>query len=79
MSNSIEEQIKEIMAEILEVEESEIGDEFNPDSVDTWDSLNNLKMVTALEEAFKITLTMDEINSMVDFQEIKNVIKAKAS
>ena len=72
---SIEEQIKEIMADILEIDdEDSISDEFGPEDVDTWDSLNNLKLITALEEEFKISLTMAQINSMVNFAEIKQVI-----
>ncbi len=74
MQNNTEEQIKEIMSEILEVEEDNITDEFSPEHTEVWDSLNNLKMVTALEENFQISLTMEEINSMVDFARIKNVI-----
>ncbi|MDJ0795272.1 MAG: acyl carrier protein [Calothrix sp. MO_167.B12] len=74
MQNNTEKQIKEIMSEILEVEEDSITDEFSPEHTEVWDSLNNLKMVTALEENFKISLTMEEINSMVDFARIKNVI-----
>ena len=72
---SIEEQIKEILADILEIDdEDSISDEFGPEDVDTWDSLNNLKLITALEEEFKISLTMAQINSMVNFAEIKQVI-----
>lgn len=77
MINNIEAQIRETIAEILEVDEEIISDEFNPDSTDSWDSLNNLKMITALEENFNINLTMEEINSMVNFAQIKSVISTK--
>ncbi|NEQ76183.1 MAG: acyl carrier protein [Okeania sp. SIO2C9] len=71
---SLEDKIKEIMTDILEIDDEEITDEFGPENAETWDSLNNLKMITALEEEFKITLTMDQIESMVNFSEIKKVI-----
>ncbi|PSP14967.1 MAG: acyl carrier protein [Cyanobacteria bacterium SW_11_48_12] len=77
MANSIEDKIRETMAELLEVDEEIITDDFNPDHTDTWDSLNNLKMITALEEEFNISLTMKEINSMVNFASIKNVVSSK--
>lgn len=74
---NLESEIKEVMAEILDIDEDVITDDFGPESTDTWDSLNNLKMITALEETFDIALTMDEINSMVNFEKIKTVISAK--
>ena len=77
MLNNIEEKIRETVAEILEIEEDQITDDFGPDSTDTWDSLNNLKLITALEENFNISLTMDEISSMVDFAKIKQVVGDK--
>lgn len=78
MENSVEEKIREIIAEILEVEEDSITDDFSPESTDTWDSLNNLKMITALEENFSISLTMEEISSMVNFGKIKDVVSSKS-
>lgn len=77
MLNNIEEKIRETVAEILEIEEDQITDDFGPGSTDTWDSLNNLKLITALEENFNISLTMDEISSMVDFAKIKQVVGGK--
>ena len=79
MTNSVEEKIRETLADILDVEEDDITDDFGPDSADTWDSLNNLKMITALEETFEISLTMEEINSMVNFAKIKHVVSSKCS
>ncbi|MGB7439934.1 MAG: acyl carrier protein [Coleofasciculaceae cyanobacterium] len=78
MENSVEEKIRETIAEILEVEEDSITDDFSPESTDTWDSLNNLKMITALEENFSISLTMEEISSMVNFGKIKDVVSSKS-
>jgi len=77
MKTQIEEEIKEIMAEILDTEEEIIDDTFSPDVAENWDSLNNLKMITALEDNFEINLTMEEINSMVNFSKIKSVILSK--
>lgn len=72
---SIEDKIKEIMADILSIDDEDtITDEFGPEDAENWDSLNNLKLITALEEEFKISLTMDRINSMVNFGKIKQII-----
>lgn len=77
---NIDDRIKEVITDILEIDdESIITDEFGPKDADTWDSLNNLKMITALEEEFEISLTMDQINSMVNFSEIRKVINSHIS
>ncbi len=64
------------MAEILDVDESEIDDGFGPDSSENWDSLRNLQLITELESQFEISLTMSEIHTMVNFAEIAKVIGA---
>jgi len=68
--------LKTIMAEILDVDESDINDDFNPDSTDNWDSLRNLQIITELENQFEINLTMSEIYTMINFSEILKVISA---
>lgn len=71
--------IKAIMAEVLEIETRDIGDDFGPDSSDNWDSLRNLQLVTALEVEFDVNLTMAEIESMVDLATIAKVIESHLS
>lgn len=70
--------LKELMAEIFEVDESEIEDNFGPESTNNWDSLNNLRLITAIETEFNITFTMDEIQRMVNFKTILSLIKSKS-
>ncbi len=69
--------IKEIMSDILEVSDSDIGEKFGPNDAGNWDSLNNLKLITALESEFNIQLTMSEIREMVDFGAIVSIIESK--
>lgn len=46
-------------------------------SVPEWDSLGHLNLVAALEEAFHISLTMDEILNMRDVPAIARILAAK--
>jgi len=71
------ETLVEIVAEIFDIEESDVTPESNPDSVNNWDSLNNLKLVTAVEEEFKIKLSMDEIETILTIGQLDEVIKNK--
>ena len=72
----MEEKIKKIMSEILEIPEKKITDEFGPDDGSNWDSLSNLQLITALESEFGIKLSMEDIRSMVNFRIIKEIIKS---
>jgi acyl carrier protein len=70
----MEEKIRSILAGILEIEPAGIGERFGPDSCPNWDSLSNLRIISALEQAFALRLTWPEISSMTDFARIRDVI-----
>jgi len=72
----MEDKIRNTMADILEIDGSSIGSDFAPDDTDSWDSLNNLRMITALEEEFDVRLSMEDIHKMLNFQAIHDVIKS---
>ena len=69
-----EEKLKEIIADTFDLDEDEINDEMTSDSVERWDSLNHLRLVTALEDEFGIQLTMDEVNAMIGYPKIVELV-----
>ena len=70
---TIDDQIKEIMVDILEIED-EITDDFGPEASPVWDSMHHLRLITAFEEEFNLKFTMEEIQAMVSFKLIKDII-----
>lgn len=66
--------IRSILAGILQVDPARIDGGFGPDSCRDWDSLSNLRIITALEKEFVLKLTWPEISSMTDFAQICEVI-----
>ena len=72
----MEDRIRNTMADILEIDSNSIGSDFAPDHADSWDSLNNLRMITALEAEFNVRLSMEDIQNMQNFQTIHDVIKS---
>ncbi len=69
-----EKKIKQIFADILDVEEESVTETFSRNEAAMWDSMNNLRLITALEEEFNIQLTMGEIHQMDTFAKVKEVI-----
>jgi acyl carrier protein len=73
----MEEKIKAVLAKIMEIDPGEIGDDFGPDRCPNWDSLNNLRLITALEKEFAVKLSWLEISSMTDFARIREVLAGR--
>lgn len=68
------EKLKEVIGDTLDLDENNIGNETTYDAIEKWDSLNHLRLVTALESEFDITLTMDEINTMDSYSRIVQLV-----
>lgn len=71
----MEEKIKTIMAEILDINEDELTPDFGPENTGEWDSINNLRMITAIEAEFDISFSMADIQAMENFSIIVSTVK----
>jgi acyl carrier protein len=60
----LNDKLVEIVAELLDLEPALVKEELTPEDVEFWDSLNHLRLMTAVEEEFKIKLSMQEIESI---------------
>jgi acyl carrier protein len=69
-----ERRIKQVMAEVLEVDPSAIGAEFQREVAPSWDSMAHLRLVSALEETFGIRFTMREVGEMERFETIRRLV-----
>jgi acyl carrier protein len=76
-STEIDSRIREVMSEILEVEPGVIRDGFGRDDAPGWDSLNHLRLVSALEEAFRIKFTMKEVGEMDRYETIRRMVSSR--
>jgi len=73
----MKDKLENILVDILEVERESINGTMSPDNVGTWDSMNNLKLITMIEGEFEVEFSMDEIESMVDVAGIKDMLNKK--
>ena len=75
--NEIFEQLKKLIVELLEVDESEVvpeaslADDFNADSLDI------IELITAVEDNFKVEIPDDDIEKMRTVQDAVDYIGAK--
>jgi acyl carrier protein len=75
----LEQQVKQVMADILGVDPDSIDVSTAKDSTATWDSLNHINLVVALEQEFQISFDVREIESMLSFPDILETLERKLS
>jgi acyl carrier protein len=69
----LEKKIKDIMADLLDVDTSLIGSYASMDNLGGWNSLKSLHLVLALEEEFEIEFTEEEITLMNNLPSILEI------
>ncbi|PCJ57054.1 MAG: hypothetical protein COA79_17135 [Planctomycetota bacterium] len=74
----MEDQLKEILANIFNIQKSDINEDSSPETIVAWDSLKHMQLIIMIEEALSITITPEEIAEMVDFKKIKEIILEKS-
>ncbi len=73
----MENRIKKVMSEILNIDVSSINDNTSPENVESWDSLKQMNIIVALEEEFDIEFSDEEIGEMLNYRLILEVLKEK--
>jgi len=59
MGRTQEDRFKSAVAAVLGITPEQVTQQLSADSVDTWDSLNQINLIGALEQEFGITLPME--------------------
>ena len=77
MDSNIEDRIKNIMSAVFEMSVDEIDENSSSDSIHSWDSINHMKLVVALEEEFNIEFKDAEIIELINTKLIVLVLSEK--
>ncbi|MEQ8284610.1 acyl carrier protein [Thalassospira sp.] len=75
--HDFENRLKQVMADILEVEVSDIVENSSPDTIESWDSLQQLNLVSALEAEFSIALVPDDIADMLSYALVRDIVQER--
>lgn len=79
MEEKIYEILNEIFRDIFDDEEIVVTPETNSDSIEDWDSLEHINLVVAIEKAFQMKFSMDEVTGMKDVGEMVEIIKQRGT
>lgn len=77
MEQELEKKLKKLVSTIFEIKIKDIDDKTSPDTVEKWDSLQQLNLAIAIEDEFKISLSPDDITDMLSYKLIKKIILEK--
>lgn len=69
------EKYKNIFVEVFGIKESVIDKKFGKDSVDAWDSVHQLNLVTLAEEEFNLMLDPEDIIAFTSYENGLEVLR----
>lgn len=75
MSDNTETKLKDILAKILLIDETEISDSMSRKNLKEWDSMAHLMLVSELESAFEVTMDDEDIMEIQTVADIKKTLK----
>ncbi|MFY9673521.1 MAG: acyl carrier protein [Terriglobales bacterium] len=70
-------EVRGIASDILGVEAAKLSADSSPDTVESWDSVQHLNLVLALEERFALQLAPEEIEQMKTLGATAKLIETK--
>jgi acyl carrier protein len=71
--------IAALLTENLGLPADRISDDVAMKDVGSWDSLKHMELIVAIETAFDLQLSFDEIVTMTSVGEIKRVVREKCA
>jgi acyl carrier protein len=69
--------LEELVAEVLDVEPSSLDDASSPASLDRWDSLAHVELITTVEEAYDVVLTTSEMRDAKSLGDLRRILQSK--
>ena len=73
MNNELK--LKNVLANVFNINTALIDDNASVDTIENWDSLNHLKLVLAIEQEFDISFTEEETVEILNYPLIRITLK----
>ncbi len=74
-TTALTDRIRQIMADVFDIDESDLQENVSQQDYAPWDSLQQLTLLVALEEGFDLTFSTMEISSMNSLPAIVTVLR----
>lgn len=73
------EAIKQVMAQVLQIDAASIDEGTSTDSVDRWDSLRHMQLILALEDEFDIQFPDEMIPDLLNYAALEEAVSSLKS
>lgn len=73
----MENRLKKVMSKLFDLNETAITTESSINNIEKWDSLRHLKLISLLEDEFKVMFAVEDIVKMTSFSNIKEILLKK--
>jgi acyl carrier protein len=68
------ERVRHILGVVLEMPEQQIDEKLSAEDTSNWDSIRHLNLVMALEEAFGVSFSSDELGRLTSYRAIVDAL-----
>jgi acyl carrier protein len=68
------ERVRHILAVVLEIPEHEVTERLSAEQTTNWDSIRHLDLVMALEEAFGVSFSSEELGALTSYHAIAEAL-----
>ena len=75
--SNILKELNEIFIDVFEDESISINEDTTTDDIESWDSLNHIQMITAVEKHYKIRFNLNELLNFKNVGDLCRSIQAK--
>jgi acyl carrier protein len=70
--------LAEIFRDVFDEDSIEVTPELSARDVDSWDSLNHIRLILTVEKAFKVKLSTAEVGKLKQVGDLVALIKSRA-
>jgi acyl carrier protein len=78
LNKDLQSPLQDIFRDVFDDDKLQLRADMSPDTLPTWDSLGHIRLIAALEDAFELSFTLEEIESMTSVSKILSVLADKA-
>jgi acyl carrier protein len=79
MSDGVQRRVSRVLAAVFGVSRESVDAATDQSSIESWDSLSHIHLVTALESEFSLSFTPEEVLEMTSVRAICDVVRAKGA
>ncbi len=69
--------LKDLLVEILLIDDDQYRDDYGPDEIETWDSLAMVRIANAVEKEFGYAMSPEEMVSLGAIGDIKSILRSR--